>query len=417
MAPMTTKEAAELRRRLSYLGRRHKNLHPGHIPSRSPLRNLPPGREVDSPLGTAYLIENCYPLEHMHGERQIADALEYDPSLASDIVGQSELSGIPLERLAFLDTETTGLAGGAGTLVFLVGMGVFEEGNFRLRQYFLRDPSEEAGMLGALQDDLEKAQGLVTYNGRAFDVPLLDTRYMIGLRRRLLLTMYPQIDLLHLTRRLWRRALPNCTLNTVERQMLGVNREESDVPGRLIPEMYLRYLRTGDAADMARVVYHNAIDILSLVTLMVQVQECHQQQDPARLSASEALAVGKWHQNAGRFTPAEAAYQMAIKRENADIRLEALRRYTAQLKRLNRYEAASEGWKEWHAMVPDDPRPCVELAKYYEWHARDYGRAQKWAQEALICLTHWPPDWRRERAWSEIEHRLARLARKRNPEM
>ncbi len=129
-------------------------------------------------------MQHSYPSDHQHGPGRLSDLLVYDALLASDVARQPALAQARMDGLLFLDTETTGLAGGAGTLAFLVGVGTFTAEGFRLRQYFLRDPAEEAAMLHALLEDLEAATGLVTFNGQAFDLPLLESRYIVGLRQR-----------------------------------------------------------------------------------------------------------------------------------------------------------------------------------------------------------------------------------------
>ncbi len=407
-----TSDPAELRRRLRRIGRRPAADRVPAVVPRGQDKGLPPGEEVLTPLGAAYRIESSYPLDHFHGPSRLSDLLAFEPRVAAAVAGQPELEALSHEQLAFVDLETTGLVGGAGTIAFLVGIGTLVGAEFRLRQYFLRELTEEGGMLQALQGDLEAVEAFVTFNGRAFDIPLLENRYVIGLRRRWNLTARPHLDLLYPARRLWRRELPDCRLGTLERRVLTVERSTKDVPGDEIPGIYLDYLRTRDATEIARVVYHNAVDILSLVGVAAQVLSRHSQSDPSELSASEALAVARWHQDAGRSGQAEAAYRTASVAGEEAVRLEALRRYTAHLKREKRYEQAIEGWQAWSALAPDDPRPCVELAKAFEWRYKDLGLAQRWAQAALVCLSHWPAGWRRDQAWGELEHRLARLARK-----
>jgi uncharacterized protein YprB with RNaseH-like and TPR domain len=374
--------------------------------------DLPAGNELLTPYGKAFRIESEYELDHEHGGEKLSRVLDYPSDLAAEVAQQPDFNEVHLRDLAFIDTETTGLAGGAGTLVFLVGVGAFVEDKFRLRQYFLRDPEEEAGMLSQLEEDLQGASGFVTYNGRAFDLPLLENRYILALRERIALSSNPHLDLLHLSRRLWKNALPNCTLGTVEAQILGVNRTDEDVPGSWIPGMYLDYLRTGDASDMARVIYHNTIDILSLVTLTGQILSRHEDANLSALSESEALAVARWHQDSGRGQSAETAFHQAITSRDDTLRVEALKRFGEMLKRQNRRAEAVEIWQEWHGLAPDDPSPCVELAMYYEWEVKELGDAKSWAQEAMNCLSHWEPNWRRDQIWGELEHRLTRLDRK-----
>jgi uncharacterized protein YprB with RNaseH-like and TPR domain len=401
-----------LRRRLRRLDRKRgaKPLRSRAAPSA--INELPPGEELETPFGQTLRIETKYPLDYMHGNGMLSGLLEFKATLAAEVARDPGLGEIPMDRLAFLDTETTGLTGGTGTIAFLVGIGAFVGDAFRLRQYFLRDPSEEAGLLHALQADLELAAGFVSFNGRSFDLPLLELRYMMGLRRRWMLNSIPHLDLLHSARRLWRRSLPDCSLGTIERWQLGVKRTEEDVPGEAIPGMYIDYLRTGDTSEMARVVYHNTVDVLSLVRLAEEVLKRHLPEDPKVLLGAEALAIARWHHGAGRLKLAEEAYLAALASQEEEIRLEALRHYSIHLKRYDRRGEAVEHWREWHHLALDDPRPCVELAKYYEWHVHDLEEARRWAKEALACLTHWPADWRRDQTWGDIEHRLARLARK-----
>jgi uncharacterized protein YprB with RNaseH-like and TPR domain len=374
---------------------------------------LPPGQEVPTPKGTAFRIQTLYPLTHRHGGGSLADVLGYSSTLAGEIAGIAGATQAPLSGWVFLDLETTGLAGGAGTLGFLVGLGAFVEEGFRLRQYFLRDPAQEPGMLQALLEDLEPAHGFVTFNGRAFDIPLLEMRYQMGLRRRWRLSALPQLDLLYPARRLWRRGLPDCRLGTLEGRVLGVERTESDVPGELIPGMYQDYLRTGDATELTRVIYHNAQDILSLVGLAAAVLGRHQPGDLQSLTGEEALAVARWHQSQGREAAADQAYQASLQGGTAAaVRVETLRSYAAYLKSQGRRDQALPSWEEWHALDGQDPTPCIELAKYYEWSAGDAAAAHHWTLEGLLCLSRWPAGWRRNQARKSLEHRLKRLERK-----
>lgn len=409
---MGKKDPAELRRRLKKMGKRKRSKVKTEPRAPIEIKSLPDGDEVETSFGTAYRIESLYEIDHPHGRSKLSNVLSFPGSLAADITRQPAFIDVSLGDIAYLDTETTGLGGGAGTLVFLVGIGTFVGDKFRLRQYFLRDPAEEAGMLDLLQSDLESASGFVTYNGAAFDLPLLESRYTIALRRRLSLMPSPHLDLLHVARRLWKRALPDCTLGTVEGEILGVQRTDEDVPGAWIPGMYLDYLRSGDAAEMNRVIYHNTVDVLSLVGLAGYVLDRYSDDKFDDLSDSEALAIARWHQDSGRSDTAESAYQKAAKSKNKALQVEALRRYTSHLKHEKRRQEAIDSWVKWHRISPEDPTPCIELAKYFEWEVGNIEHAQQWAQGALQCLTHWAADWRRDRLWAEIEHRLMRLKRK-----
>ena len=401
-------ETAELRRRLQRLGRRRTAARSLDAPRRvEPLA----GDEISTPLGTTFRTESFYPLDHAHGPRPLASMLSFDPLLAAEVARQPGLADAPLNRLAFLDTETTGLAGGAGTLVFLVGIGRFTEAGFRVRQYFLRDPAEEPSMLTALQEDLEDAAGFVTFNGRIFDLPLLEMRYGIGLRKRWSLSAWPHLDLLFPARRLWRRTMPDCSLGTLEAQLLGVHRSEADVPGALIPSLYLEYLRSGDMTSMARVVYHNAVDILTLVGLASTVLDRFQRGGDT-LTGVEALAVARWHAAWGRAERAEAIFREAIEGGDGAVRAETLRAFTGLLRSQRRRGQALEALTTLSQLAPWDPEPCLEVAKHYEWEARDPAEAMRWADRARQAVEGWPEGWRRQEALAAIDHRMTRLLTK-----
>ncbi|MFQ5922627.1 MAG: ribonuclease H-like domain-containing protein [Anaerolineales bacterium] len=404
--------SSDLRRRLERLERGRPSAR-ARTRRRARAQDLPPGEEVETAEGLAYRIDTHYAVDYRHGRSSLQEVLSYAPSLAAEVASDAGLERSRMQRWGFIDIETTGLSGGAGTLGFLIGLGTFQEGEFNLRQYFLRDPEEEAATLQSLRSDLEGVEGIVTFNGRTFDLPVLESRYTIALRDRWRLSARPHLDLLYPSRRLWSKTLTNCRLSTLERHVLQVERTEDDVPGALIPGMYLGYLRTGDASDMARVIYHNAVDILSLVGLLSVVLNRHRLPDPTGLSGGEALAVARWHEAAGRNPEAEAAYRAAVSGAPNDVlRAEALKHLTALLKRQSRRPEALRAWEEWHSSAPEDASPCIELAMYYEWEARDLPQAVEWAQAALGIVGKWPKGWRREQRRQEIDHRMARLRRK-----
>jgi uncharacterized protein YprB with RNaseH-like and TPR domain len=166
----------------------------------------------------------------------------------------------------FLDTETTGLAGGTGTRAFMIGAARWESGRFALRQLTITTLAGEAAMLEQLRAWLGPATVLVTYNGKSYDAPLLTTRFRLE-RMASPLQGLRHIDLLHPVRRRWRAQWPNCRLATVERQLLGVVRED-DLPGAQAPAAWLRFLRAGDASDLYRVLKHNAQDLRSLAGVL-----------------------------------------------------------------------------------------------------------------------------------------------------
>lgn len=417
-------DRSTIRRRLARLGGRRKPRVEIVAGDRLEEAGLPPAVCAPSPVqleqaaerptdsGPAVVLEKVYSLDAQHGRTRMGEILQIIPHLNSTVTGLELKEGFPVERLVFLDTETTGLAGGAGTLAFLVGAGFVRGDQFLLRQYFMRSPGEEAAMLSALVEDLSVDPVFITYNGKTFDIPLLETRALVGLRRRWKLSGFPHIDLLHLTRRMWRQTLPDCRLGTVEAHLLGVERTDEDIPGSEIPEIYKHYLETGDTTRIEQVLYHNEVDILSLLTLLVQLVSRFVQDDLSNLEEVEALALGRWYERAGEAAPAGEAFQRALQSGRSDVRAEALKRLSLHMKREKDYEQALLYWQQWSELDPADPIPRVEMAKYYEWRKRDLEQARYWAGEAMVSLTHWPPGPRRARVWEEIEHRQKRLAEK-----
>ncbi|MBI3244842.1 MAG: ribonuclease H-like domain-containing protein [Chloroflexi bacterium] len=405
----------DLRERLRRLGVKQgrDGLKP-RPPQPRPARHDLPGHEVETTLGPCFVVEKTYPLDHQHGTRALAELLECDSGTAARLSKRKELHDADLSGLAFFDIETTGLAGGAGTLAFLIGVGLIQADQFILRQYFLREPKEEKAMLAGVADSLVGRVGLVTYNGRSFDVPIVQSRFTLN-RRRFDLASFPNLDLLHPARRLWRGRYENCSLGTLEGAVLGLARTEDDVPGALIPQMYVNYLHTGDASEMLRVIYHNAEDILSMVTLATHILETFADPLNKRRSGEDCLRLAMWHDDAGESKQAEAAYRAALDRPLPDAQaLVAYERFATFLKRADRRAEATALWQSWAELAPDDPTPCIELAKYYEWdaEARDMAQAKEWASRALLCLSHWRKGWQRDEAWKEVKHRLERLGRK-----
>ncbi|MHB8766314.1 MAG: ribonuclease H-like domain-containing protein, partial [Deferrisomatales bacterium] len=291
--------AAELRGRLDRLLGPGRVVAAAELPPRpppappAPVDRFVPGRRVAAASGTVYAAEWTAPAGHRHGRLPADDlgalpwagARELFPELLGGVAGPGEV--------AFLDTETTGLAGGAGTVPFLVGVGRWTGGGFRVVQLFLEDLDREAALLEALADELRGVTCVVTYNGRSFDLPLLENRHVLC-RRPWPLAAAAHLDLLHPARTLWGRGHPDCRLATLEASILGHGRR-GDIPGAEIPELYHQYLRRGATERLAAVFRHNRDDLLSLAGHLWAA---------ARPGGREALGVGLLHTRGRR--PAQA---------------------------------------------------------------------------------------------------------------
>ncbi len=418
---MTVPDRASLRRKLQRMGMAFSG-QPDHVPqaARPPQSGgqsgatLPGGQVLPTDFGPAYAIDTRYPYHHQHGPYRLGDLLARSGAVAATLLRAAKPDNLDLRELVFLDTETTGLGGGAGTLAFVIGVGWYEDDEFVLRQYFLRDPAEETAVLSQLAALLNSASGLVTFNGRSFDVPLLETRYLMNrLDAELDIRGLPNLDLLHPARRLWRGRLESCSLGSLETHILGLDRTDQDVPGWMIPMLYNHYIRSGETHDMERVLYHNREDILSMVSLAAHLLTYFGDPLADTLSGEDCLRLARWYEDSNRPTDAEVAYRQALARElPAGQYVLALRHYARYLKRANRRSDACAYWEALVPLDPSDSEAAVELAKYFEWHAIDLSVALYWTDAAIDGIQQHPIAWRRHEALADLHHRRDRLHRK-----
>jgi len=406
----------DVRRRLRELGvvKGARQLATLPQPRRVAIEDLVPGRFHTTSRGRCFVVQETYPLDHPHGDLPLGSYHQVVPEIVAHLGQDDALAEVDLKQACFLDTETTGLSGGTGTMAFVVGLGFFSGDDFCLHQYFLRDPGDEPAMVEVLAEQLATFQALVSFNGRAFDVPILDNRFILA--RIPPPTDLPHLDLLFPARRLWRYGLSSCALGSLERGVLGVQREQDDVPGGEIPYLYRDYLRTGDAREMKRVIYHNAVDILSLVTLTALLGRIVG--DPwseESLGGAEFYGLGRWYASLDRPAEVERAYRAALERSRGmaqELRLKTLHDLALFLKRADRRPEAYAFWQQLALETDDDVQAHVELAKHLEWHAQNLPLAVRWIEAAVARAEAWPAGLRRQDALAALQHRLARLERK-----
>jgi uncharacterized protein YprB with RNaseH-like and TPR domain len=318
---------------------------------------------------------------------------------------------------AFFDLETTGLSGGAGTQAFLVGCGWFDaDRGFVSRQFLLTRPTDERPMLDAVADELERAGALVTFNGKSFDAPLLETRYLFH-RVAWSGRDMPHVDVLHPARRFWKprteSADSTCSLVALEKQILGVRRT-GDVPSFEIPRRYFHFVRSGDARPLAAILEHNRLDLLSLAALSARLLHVTRHGPEAVRDAREALALGHVYLRAGLDERACHAYQRAVEMTergivSQTIRIESLRALAISLRRARQHADAAACWRRLMS-APGCParvaREATEaLAVHHEHRDRDLAAAKAFALKGLELDTQ--PAWT-----SAVAHRLARIERK-----
>jgi len=341
-----------------------------------PIEEVLGGDVVDTGEGKLLVVRREFPLTHQHGRQTLGAVLEAPLDLLS-AVARAERPVEDARRLLFLDAETTGLAGGTGTYAFLVGAAWLEDDRLVLTQHFMRDFDEEPALLAALRPLLERASGLVTFNGATFDLPLLETRFLMTRRRWPTL---PHLDLLRPARRVWNACLADCRLATLEREVVGVVRED-DIAGGLIPALYFDFLRSRRAAPLGRVLAHNRDDILTLVGLLGWFGKA--------LRSGEALSAGELGGLGRLWEPVDvdralACYRGALAAGLSGAAAQAVRLQLARWeKRFARWDVACSLWEEAARDAGFDPRPWEELAKFHEHRRRDFVAARAVVQDAL----------------------------------
>jgi len=373
-----------------------------------PIEELVHGEIVSTPDGETFQVKEYFPSHFRYGEMTLAEILDI-PTYPAHLLSKDErLKELDLRKALFLDTETTGLAGGTGTFAFMIGLGFFEEDGFLVHQFFMRDYSEERASLSILKGLLESFQCLITFNGRHYDIPLLETRFILS-RLSSKIKEMPNFDLLYPSRRIWRGAYDNCRLITLESQLLGMERV-NDVPSEWIPYLYFDYLQTGDASKIHRVFYHNQMDIFSMVALAGRIHLIyHDPQAAHPRKGVEHFALGRLFWEHGHPEKAISCFEIALKRCDENLSWEVMRWLSMAFKKTGQGEKARCLWEEMVTWpYQKDTFPYIELAKYHEHRLKDFERAIVYVEKALEqMLPH------QQREIEMLRNRRLRLEQKR----
>jgi uncharacterized protein len=370
------------------------------------LEDVLDGQVEETDGGPIFTVRRRFPAEHRHGDAAIepADAMALASLHLLARAGSPPLAG---GRLLYLDTETTGLAGGTGTYVFLVGLGFFDGDVFEVRQYFMRDLDEEPALLAAVGRLLAQFDVVVTYNGGGFDLPLLETRFVLA-RQRLPEEAF-HLDLLPSARRVWSARLADCRLATIERHVLGFARED-DLPGGLIPAAYFDYLRRKHPGSVARIFEHNRHDVLALAALTSWVASALARAPMLDAHPEELAGLGRIWESSD-VERGIACYRMALERGLPSPGRERIRlRLAAVEKRRARWDAACALWAAAIEGDPSfDPRPWEEIAKVHEHRRRDFATALAHVEAALARARH---HGAADHVVTALTYRLDRLTRR-----
>ena len=375
------------------------------------------GVSVDDGHGACIAIDRVWDADRFHGRRAVGG---FAPSADAPLALFDARAGQAPEwarRVVFFDLETTGLSGGAGTLAFLAGCGWFEDGGFRVRQFFLAAPSGERAMLDALGRVMDDASLLVTFNGRTFDVPLMETRWAFH-RASAATDDLPHFDMLPSARRLWGRRdvgdVPervSCTLSALERSVLGFHRV-GDVPGFEIPVRYFHFLRTGDAAAIEGVLEHNRHDLLSLAGVMAHALSMAREGPEACREPCEQMGLGRLYERVGERDRAIRAFELAAASDDRELRPHAHARLATLFARADRHDEAAAAWQavldgtrgRRGTLSPLARRATEALAIHHEHRVRDLPAARSYAAQLQADAAG--------RTQQDAAHRLGRIDRK-----
>ncbi len=377
-----------------------------------PIEEVVPGRWLENRGGRCYVSVARRAVSERHGRAPLEGALAETGATLAALAQNPDLAALDLRTAVFVDTETTGLAGGTGTYAFLIGIGRFEGDSYRIDQVFMADPSQEAAQLEHAAELVQGASGIVTFNGRTFDLPLLATRYRLH-RRRSPFDDLPHLDLLPVARRLFRRRLPSCALASLEAHVLGVRRQ-ADVPGCLVPTRYFDFQRDGDARPLAGVFGHNVTDIVSMVSLTAHLGRAYRAPDDTLQDAEDWLSLARLYAACGRWLEAAVACERAsATARNRALAEEALEAAGQAARRAGDWSRAAAAWQRWIELGPRRLTPFEELAKYYEHRApaRDPAQALALIEAARERLLRgeFRASPRPAAALRQLEHRRRRL--------
>lgn len=351
-----------------------------------------------------------YPLETVYGMFSLGALIEIEPGLLNITFGEGdcEESDIDPRKLLFFDTETTGLSGGTGTIPFMLGFGYFEESIFRARIFILNELSREDLFLEAIDRFLEEHDfsATVTYNGKTFDFPLMESRYIMQ-RKRFPLLHLPHLDFLFPARVVWKNTYESRRLGYLGDVMLGISRED-DVDGSQIPALYFNFLRSKAFHVIEKVVEHNALDLLGLAALLLQVLK-YVEDITYTQDEGEILGTARLYEKYGDFEAARLRYtQLTETGGRSEVTSMAVKALAVLKKKEKLYDEASDLWETLTELSDQDQTALRELAIHLEHREKNYVKALAYTQQALdtVSLT----DNQRQ----DFQKRLKRLTKRIN---
>jgi uncharacterized protein len=379
---------SELRRRMDTIMIRRPAVTTSKPPLSSygnaiPLKSLIKGEELENDRGKFFLAHDEIHGSHRHGTHRLSEISALDMNTVSILANNASIRHYTYTDGLFLDTETTGLSGGTGTLPFLIGLGWFEGESFIIKQIFVRDFTEECASLTFFLDLAKTKRFLVTFNGKAFDVGLLSTRLIMN-RFHTPLSDMPHLDLLHPSRRLFSHRIDNSRLATLEEAILGYHRK-GDLPGCEIPQRYFDWLKYRDSRLIADVFEHNRLDVISMVALTIHLSDLLQTcPSMDRIEPRDLISASRLLIDRGKISDAMKTLDFLIYSKDHSVACESRRMLSLIYKRSELWEKAIELWEMMIADNPVNIFATEELAKWYEHKKHDFKKAIHIVNQALI---------------------------------
>lgn len=378
------------------------------------LTNFFDGTFIETAHGPCFVMTHRYSLGVKHGTFPI-ELFDLDHPHALELMGKNTaLREMSLQNALFFDTETTGLSSGTGTHIFLAGFGYFTDDAYEVKQFFLRDYDEEQAFLSAINNFLESYQTIISYNGKSYDWPMMQTRYVSN-KMTCPMSQPPHLDLLHTSRRIWKRRLQDCSLQNIESRILGFARKD-DIPGALIPQMYFSYLQDQNPEPLRQVFQHNVWDIVSLAILLQRLYAIYT--DPWKhLSNNEdLLSLARALDNQKEWDACIPLYKRSMDQSNNRGEwYEAAMQLSMCCKRIGDWEQAIQLWNKMIQEKASQLEPYIELAKYYEHVQRQYDQAMEIVQKALTTIeliVQLRPQYEYTEPRDALQHRLRRIKQK-----
>ncbi len=368
------------------------------------------GKLRENDEGCFYKYEKKYSLNYKHGRHCLHKINKCKLDNLRHLFNKEFNDPFNCEDLLFIDTETTGLAGGTGTVPFMVGLGYFSENNFIVEQLFMRDFDEEFALLRELKKIISSYPVIVSFNGKSFDLPLLETRLVMNKCDKFKISFH--FDLLHASRRLW-SYLNSCSLHNLENKKLNISRNNY-LPGSEVPEIYFNYLQNKDPEVLRPVFKHNLIDIISLVTLLNHLNIVLDSEEECELESRELFNLGKIFEKEKKIKKSVKYYEKSRKKcETSYLMTDIEIKLSWQYKRLESWVKAVNIWEKMITENRGELFPYIELAKYYEHQVNKYSKAAEYTEKGLDYLQ----GKRRIKAKydkkkNKLKHRLNRLEEK-----